>query len=119
MSGRARGPIVGAGLYEAVVGRSHRMCQCDTDAPGSCGLADHPKTGWVCRRAPEPRAHLVVVPRDPEVADHVAVTLPAEALMAMCPGCYGRRRNATVKARAAGNAEAQTSLFDPTGMEVA
>ncbi|MFF9638756.1 hypothetical protein ACF1D2_29780 [Streptomyces bacillaris] len=92
-------------VYEAVVERSGGLCECDLQEPGHCGLGPDRFhfSGQRCRERESYRSPLVVAPRDPEVSDRDAVTLPAEAVMVLCRGCYTRRRNQARKAREARN----------------
>ncbi|GGY70989.1 hypothetical protein GCM10010363_60130 [Streptomyces omiyaensis] len=98
-------------VYEAAVARSDRYCECDVDESGNCGLAELDKPRWHksgkrCRERGEYRAPLLVAPRDPEVSDRDAITLPLDQVMVLCRGCYARRRTKTDKERAARNAAA-------------
>jgi hypothetical protein len=82
-------PIVGAGLWQAVMSAAGYRCQCS----GQCG-AKHADGDGRCvnahggydgkRHAP---IRLEAAPIDPAVKDAAAVRLPAGQLMAWCPGC--------------------------------
>lgn len=101
-------------VYEAAIGRSDRYCECDLDEPGNCGLAELDKPRWhksgkCCRERGEYRAPLLVAPRDPEISDRDAITLPLDEVMVLCRGCYARRRTKTDKERAARRAAALLS----------
>ncbi|MBD2829939.1 hypothetical protein ID875_21495 [Streptomyces globisporus] len=103
-------------VYEEVVRRSEGRCECDLDQPGNCGTARH-SAGSRCYEGGTHCSPLVAAPRDPEVSDRDAITLPAEAVIVLCRVCYVRRRNHTAKAREARNQAAllaeENALFAP------
>ncbi|TJZ41197.1 hypothetical protein FCH28_37560 [Streptomyces piniterrae] len=94
-----RPPIVTSALYETVVARSGGHCQCRFEKPGACGRNDHPLTGRSCYERAGHRKPLILAPLDPETLPHVAVTLGADDLIALCRGCFTRRTNTSKKAR--------------------
>ncbi|WP_415961999.1 hypothetical protein [Streptomyces sp. 021-4] len=113
-------------VYEAVVARSDGLCECDLQQPGNCGLGPvkFHFSGQRCREHATHHAPLVATPRDPEVSDRDAVTLPAAEVIVLCRGCYTRRRNRTTKERDARNQAAlladenalfPSDLLPPTG----
>ncbi|MFE7120644.1 hypothetical protein ACFU99_34960, partial [Streptomyces sp. NPDC057654] len=74
----------------------------------------HPKTGRRCYERGAYRSPLVVVPRDAEISDREAAGLPADQMIALCRGCFGRRRKKADSARAYANGvppAAQLDLF--------
>ncbi|MFJ4343210.1 hypothetical protein [Streptomyces sp. NPDC088915] len=118
-------------VYEAAVARSDRYCECDLDESGNCGLAEVDKPRWHksgkrCRERGEYRAPLLVAPRDPEVSDREAITLPLDEVIVLCRACYIRRRKKTDQERAARREAAllaeENTLFNtsdlltPTGL---
>ncbi|MFJ7069896.1 hypothetical protein [Streptomyces sp. NPDC101115] len=108
-------PITPLPLYESVVARTGGRCECHR-RPGGCGRENHPVTGAWCRETHEPESPLHVVPATPGVPHHIAVTLGAGDLIALCRACHVRRDNTAKKARetalAEQAAEQQGALFD-------
>ncbi|MEU2076627.1 hypothetical protein [Streptomyces sp. NPDC013489] len=118
-------------VYEQAVGRSNGHCECDLQKPGHCGLGPDKfhSTGQRCHEREAYRSPLVVAPRDPEIPEREAITLPLDQVMVLCRGCFVRRRNKTKKAREARNLTAlldeentlfaSSDLLTPTGVTIA
>lgn len=109
-----RGPIVLGELYAAVVGDS-LGCQCAPQTPGGCGES-HKSTGGACLNAHHPPARpLLVVPIDPTLPAHLAVSVQPGDLIALCRGCLATRTTLANRARrqqlAEAAADSQQSLF--------
>jgi hypothetical protein len=95
-----RPPLVGAAIWEAVVERCGGRCECQ----GACGKKhdpEHKRVQGHCdvtngqRTTKRGIVALLATPRDPvnESSFHVAASLPAHRLIALCPDCYdGVRR---------------------------
>lgn len=107
--------LQGADLYRQVRARRGGRCECTYGQPGACPNDKHPSGGERCLSGDDHRGPLAVVPLDPDVPLHVAVTLPARQLIALCQSCAARRSRAARDAReqraAADLHRAQAALF--------
>lgn len=95
-----RPPLVGAAIWQAVIDRCGGRCECQ----GACGKKHDPERKRVQGRCDATNGQrttkrgiiaLIATPRDPvnESSFHVAASLPARRLIALCPDCYdGVRR---------------------------
>ncbi|MFJ8738291.1 hypothetical protein ACIRL2_02855 [Embleya sp. NPDC127516] len=91
-----RPPIVGARLWDAVLGRENGTCGC----AGECGKY-HKESGGRCDR----HDALIVAPRDLATPLAAAVGLDPADLTAWCARCHGPARSAAAKAARAARAE--------------
>ncbi len=102
-------------LLAAVAARAGGRCQCPSAGAAGCG-GEHRSGLEHCGARDTRRSPLVAAPLDPATPDHLAASLPAEQLLALCPPCFTRRRKASAAARAergaAALAASQTDLFD-------
>ncbi|MEU1418660.1 hypothetical protein [Kitasatospora sp. NPDC005751] len=106
MTGRTP-PLVGAGLWQAVMAAAAGRCQCR----GTCGTS-HAKDGGRCPREHDGyrqhhgggRVHLLAAPAEPAallLPPHHVAALPKQALAAWCERCHDATRTATCKAQQA------------------
>jgi hypothetical protein len=95
------GPIWGSDLWRQVVANAQGMCQCT----GQCGQK-HARTGGRCDIAEGRRSeHLIAAPAVLPCAFHVAATLKAPQLIALCVKCFGGRNRIAQKSTAPAPAE--------------
>lgn len=98
---------------QRVLDRAVYACQCTGTAPDGCGKG-HPVVGDRQRCGSSPRSgRLAAVPADPEVPDHEAVRLDPKDLIAVCGGCYGRRRDLVARRRQEQEQQRLDELSEP------
>ncbi|MYS22060.1 hypothetical protein GA0115240_137823 [Streptomyces sp. DvalAA-14] len=107
-------PIVGAGLFRAVMDAAGGRCHCT----GQCGQS-HRRTEGRCGRLHDGYAatrvgtvRLIAAPADPTIGDLAAAALPAAELRAWCPGCFTAARRTAQCAVTHIPSTDQCSLFD-------
>jgi hypothetical protein len=101
-------PIVGAGLFRAVMDAAGSRCQCT----GQCGQS-HRRTGDRCVKQHDAnRVRLIAAPADPATGELAAAALSASALRAWCPACLTGAQRAVQKAKNQVLTTDQFSLFD-------
>ncbi|AWZ07717.1 MULTISPECIES: hypothetical protein [unclassified Streptomyces] len=95
--------------YRRLLDRSGRHCECDTRKPSRCGEKPHKSTGHRCQNPDRQGNPLVVMPLDPELAEHQAVGLGDRQLIVMCRPCATARTGAVRRARESANTTAMFS----------
>ncbi|WP_425830652.1 hypothetical protein [Streptomyces fractus] len=83
-------PIVGATVFNTVVGAAGYRCQCT----GQCGnphakgegRCPHEHDGYTSKHGH--RVRLMAAPADPLASPVTAASMPAGELVAWCPGCH-------------------------------
>lgn len=84
------------GLWREVIGRAGGRCECR----GACGRKHSDDPAGRCTRLNTETVPLHAVPREP-VMGHAAVTLPADALHALCGPCHDTTARMQAAARRA------------------
>ena len=95
------------GLWREVIDRAGGRCECR----GACGRKHKSDPAGRCAREHAENAPLHAVPRQPATT-RVAVSLPAEAMHALCGPCH----DSTARKHAAALAEALSAQADTTAL---
>lgn len=97
------------GRWLEVVDRAGGRCECR----GACGRKHNSDPAGRCTREHTPTAPLHAVPREP-AATRAAVSLPANAMHALCARCH----DGTDRRQTARHAEALRARTDPNSLSL-